>query len=293
MPRPAYRKPAHRIAGGAAWLLALTLPLLLLACQPQSSDDATAQAPPPQTTTAEVPLAKPCNLTVGWDPWEPYSYETVSGELAGMDVELMRAIAERADCTVRFKQGKWRDLLAALRVGQVDVLMAATALEERKDFAWFSDAYRNELFVQLVRVGEAEAMNGQSVADMIAAGKTVGLTDGYFYGDAVHALLADDANRERFLMAAVPELNYRRLVDGQVDVVVGDPYVATAILRRTGNANAVTRLEGEVISGPVSLMLSRSSVEQDTVTRINVALAAAKSAGELDAIMARYLGGDG
>ena len=89
-------------------------------------------------------------------------------------------------------------------------------------------------------------------------------------------------------MAAVPELNFRRLVDGEVDVVVGDPYVATAILRRTGNDSAITRLDGDVISGPVSLMYSRASVKPDTVERMDAALARAE--GELDAILARYLG---
>lgn len=289
MPTPANRKPSNWTTGGAAWLLVSLLSLFLIACQPQSQDaEPTAEAPPPQTAVAQAPSPKPCELTVGWDPWEPYSFETVSGELSGMDIELVNAVAAEAGCKLRFKEGKWRDLLAALRVGQVDVLMAATALEERREFAWFSQPYRNELFVKLVRADDADAAAGKTVADLVAAGKTVGLTDGYFYGDSVTGLLANDETRSAFLMAAVPELNFRRLVDGEVDVVVGDPYVATAILRRTGNDSAITRLDGDVISGPVSLMYSRASVKPDTVERMDAALARAE--GELDAILARYLG---
>lgn len=278
--------------GGALWLTALFGLALLAGCEQAAQPQASDNAPPAQAAEAApaAPAAKPCALTVGWDPWEPYSYETLNGELAGLDIELMRVIAKRADCTVRFKQGKWRDLLAALRIGQVDVLMAATPLPERREFAWFSKPYRSELFVQLVRSEDAEDMAGNTVAQMLEAGKTIGLTDGYFYGETVHDLLADDDNREQFLMAAVPELNFRRLVDGQVDVVVGDPFVAIAILRRTGNSTAVTRLEGDVVSGPVSLMLSRSSVSEADVERLDAALDAAKAAGEIDAILARYSG---
>lgn len=278
--------------GGALWLTALFGVALLTGCEQAAQPQAGEETPPAQTAEAAPPepAAKPCALTVGWDPWEPYSYETLNGELAGLDIELMRVIADRAACTVRFKQGKWRDLLAALRVGQVDVLMAATPLPERREFAWFSKPYRSELFVQLVRSEDAEGMADKSVAQMLEAGKTIGLTDGYFYGETVHDLLADDANRDQFLMAAVPELNFRRLVDGQVDVVVGDPFVAIAILRRTGNSTAVKRLDGDVLSGPVSLMLSRSSVSEDDVDRLDAALEAAKVAGDIDAILARYSG---
>ncbi|MBR9814001.1 amino acid ABC transporter substrate-binding protein [bacterium] len=274
-----------------AWIGPLLL--LLAACQPASQDNASGetQAETAAVAAAVAPEAAPCELNVGWDPWEPYSFETVGGELAGMDIELVRAIADEARCTLRFKQGKWRDLLAALRVGQVDVLMAATALDDRREYAYFSEPYRSELFVQLVRSSDAEAYAGKTVGELAKAGKTIGLTDGYFYGDQVHELLGDETMRDAFLMAAVPELNYRRLVDGEVDVVVGDPYVATAILRRTGNNSAVTRLDGDVISGPVSLMYSRDSVDAKTVERMDAAMA--RIAPKLEAIRARYLGGDG
>ena len=272
---------------GLIWLGPIVL--LMAGCQPAA--DTTANANPAAQaadTAAAAPKTKPCELTVGWDPWEPYSYKTVSGELAGMDIELATAIAGEAGCELRYKEGKWRDLLAALRVGQIDVLMAATPLEERREYARFSEPYRNELFVLLVRSDDAEDHAGKSVGELAVADKTIGLTDGYFYGEAVHELLADEYLNKAFLMAAVPELNYRRLVDGQVDVVVGDPYVATAILRRTGNDAAITRLDGDVISGPVSFMYSRASVDEDVVQRMNAAMA--RAAPDLEQIRARYLG---
>ena len=269
------------------------LVLLLSACGQQGSD-----TPPPAQTaepaaTAEAPSTKPCNLTVGWDPWEPYRYEAVDGEVAGMDVDLVRLIAKGADCTVRFKRGNWRDLLVALKAGQVDVLMAATATEERKAFARFSEPYRNEVFALMTRSENREAHTGRTVGALARAGLTIGVTDGYFYGDPIHDLMADPELESRFLLAAVPELNFRRLLDSQVDVVLGDPYVATAVLRRNGRTADVARLPDDVRAGPVSFMYSKFSVPTDEVARMDRALTAAKADGSIEAILARYLGDNG
>lgn len=272
--------------GFATWLA-----VLLAACGQQAAEE----SPPPQQAAPEAvaEAPKPCSLTVGWDPWEPYSYESVDGEVAGMDVDLIRLIAQGADCSLRFKRGNWRDLLVALKAGQIDVLMAATATEDRKEFANFSEPYRNEVFVLMARAVNRDDYAGRTVGALARDGLKIGVTDGYFYGDPIHDLMADPELEDQFLLAAVPELNYRRLLDSQVDVVLGDPYVATAVLRRNGRSADVARLPDDVRAGPVSFMYSKFSVPSDEVARMDRALTAAKADGSIDAILARYLGEDG
>ena len=42
-----------------------------------------------------------CELSLGWEPWEPYQYK--DGEtLTGLDVELVSAIFERANCKITY-----------------------------------------------------------------------------------------------------------------------------------------------------------------------------------------------
>ncbi len=264
------------------WMLpALAGISLLVGCQPASTESA---------ATSPEAASPDCLLTVGWDPWEPYSYESLEGRITGLDVDLVRQMSEAADCEVRFHKGNWVALLDELRAGQIDVLMAATPTTDRRSFAHFSEPYRDESFALFAPQDQAQMYQGASLESLLADGKRIGITDGYYYGDGVQALLSDPQFDAQIVAAPVPEANYRHLEEGTVDVVIGDPYVASAVLRRTGLGASIEQLRGHVHSGAVTFMFSRESVSEAQVAAMNAALDRLESAGHIAGTLDRYRG---
>ncbi len=74
----------RRISGCTLIVVCL---LVLSAC-----DNGAAPGQGKTLPIAETPPepAEDCTLVVGWDPWEPYQYQDLGGELRGLDVELIR-----------------------------------------------------------------------------------------------------------------------------------------------------------------------------------------------------------
>lgn len=263
-----------------SWLTPLILSLLLAACQRQPATDTQSAAAAPQ----------PCKLRVGWDPWEPYQYESADGSMQGLDVEIIRQIAVDAGCELDFIRGNWGELLGRLREGEIHVLMAATPTEERRAFAHFSPSYRSESFALYTRAADVGAFAPLGLAELIAQGRRIAVTDGYYYGEAATQLILGEQTGAAFVSAPLVELNYTRLVDGEVDALLDDPFVAAAVLRRKGLDQDIARHPLQIHSGEVSLMYSQAGVDEAVLKRLDRALMQRKTDGTLAQMIAKYQG---
>lgn len=257
--------------------------LLLAACGNQSAPESAAV-----DVGQQQPTPPSCELTLGWDPWEPYQYAAVDGSISGLDIELASLLAGDAGCELRYKRGEWGDLLSSLRSGDVDLLLAGTPLEERREYAWFSDPYRNETFAVFVRSEDREQLADMSIREIAEAGHRIGLTSGYFYSDEVNQMAYDGELANRFLAAPVVDLNYWRLLDGTVDAILADPIAMSAFKRRKGLEDRLAKHSVTIDSGQVSLMFSRASVDEDIVLRFNKALAERRQNGTIERLLNRY-----
>ncbi|MDT8410709.1 MAG: transporter substrate-binding domain-containing protein [Wenzhouxiangellaceae bacterium] len=265
---------------------------MLCGCQPNdepgaenAEKSAEAQQTPPETATVE----SECQLDVGWDPWEPYHYLAAGGQLQGLDIELIRLAAESAGCDLEFIQGSWHGLLRLLRAGELDVMMGATRIPGREEFAIFSEPYRSETFQLYALDSEAEKYRDQTLSQLMNDGFRLGVTAGYYYGDAVSDLLENPEFDDQIFEAAVGELNFTRLLDLQIDGFLEDAFVAAAIARRRLESDRVVALPREVSSGPVTFMFSRASVDPAIVERFDEALARLRESGRHQQLLDRYL----
>lgn len=260
--------------------------LLLAGCEAGDNGDPASAGS--QTSDADSPSPSTCQLTMGWDPWEPYHYRTPTGETAGLDVELISAAAEAADCELSFHQANFVDLLRMLQEGEVDILPGATPTEERETFARFSIPYRDESFQLWVRATEQERYAGSGLGDLLEDGRRIGLTEGFIYGEEAEALLARPEYENQLVSSRIGDLNLLRLIDHDIDAVIEDSFVATSIQRRLGLEEDVVALEEPLSSGSVNLMFSRESVDAETVERFNEGLQTLIEDGTRDRILSRY-----
>lgn len=100
--------------------------------------------------------------------FKPFVYTNESGELVGIDIDLIAAIAEDQGFQYEIQAIGWDASVAAVQAGQADILTGATVTDERKENGWiFSDAYYNASQTFVVAEGSGitsfEQLEGQNV----------------------------------------------------------------------------------------------------------------------------------
>jgi len=90
-----------------------------------------------------------------WPPFESVNEQTK--EIEGFDIDLMTAIAERADLEIEFVNVAWDPLLAGMAQCQYDAAISAmTITEERKEKFLFSDPYFEAGQIVTVRIDNTD-----------------------------------------------------------------------------------------------------------------------------------------
>ncbi|MEN1727419.1 MAG: transporter substrate-binding domain-containing protein [Pseudomonadota bacterium] len=275
-----------------AFMIAVIATLGLSGCNSGS------EAPPADTMASETPApapattpveAAPCELTMGWDPWEPYHFAAAGGEVQGLDIDVINALGERVDCEFEFIQGNWASLLRLLQAGELDVLSGASITPEREAYAWFGDTYREERFTLFVRSEDTSQYQDRDLAALLADGFRVGVTQGYLYPEPIQMLQADDNLADQFVEVAIGELNINALMDYRIDGFLEDPFVVASIQRRSRVAGDIEALGIDFGLYDVHLLFSKASVDEAKVNEINQALQAMIDDGSHAEILQRYL----
>jgi polar amino acid transport system substrate-binding protein len=262
--------------------LVIVVTALLFGCKPAEQSQLAVQP------TMPAPIEQVnCEFTLGMDAWEPYQYMTVGNRVAGLDVELVQAITADMGCDMNVVQGSWVELLTLLKDGKVDFVLGASKTEERGEFAYFSQPYRQEMFQLYVRKDQT-GLPQSSLRDFVEAGHKVGVVNEYYYGDEVAALYADDKLRNKFIGAIISELNMARLLDEEIDGLLEDSFVGASILRRKGLDKYITPHDISLGASDVFVMFSKASVSEAQVNAFNAGLDKLRENGGYKTIMDKY-----
>lgn len=148
-------------------------------------------------------------------PFEYISYSGVFASYEGIDMSIAKEIATRNDCMPAIENMEFDDLLAALKNGQVDAVIAGmTITEERLDEVDFSHPYYVATQVMLVK----EDSDIETASDM--ADKKICVMQGYT-GEKCVEKLGYSAEPCKKGTEAV-----NKLLNGDCDVVVIDSVTA-------------------------------------------------------------------
>lgn len=289
-----------RLVSKWQFIASFILALLINGCQ-QEPETASATNPsvtstdntPSETTSSDISeptLANDsgCVLSMGYDPWEPYHFDTADQTVRGIDVEIVQAMATDSGCTVRFVPGQWLSLLNSLKSGEIDILPGATAVEERESYAWFSIPYRSEQFE--LYVSPEDELPSTELTGLLNENFRIGLTDGYIYGEPLSSAQNNDSFSDQFIYAPIAAVNFTNLADSRINGFIEDPFVATAIIRRHGWHDRVRATGIMVSTQPTRLMFSKATVSEVQVRAFNTTLSLLKRDGRDEEIFKRYLG---
>lgn len=275
----------------AAALLAFTLTTAALTgCGGEASGTAADTTAAADTASAETSdggelekVKAAGKLVIGIEgTYPPFTYHNDDGSLAGLDVELGTALAEKLGVEVEFQEAAWDSLLIGIDSGRFDTVINSVSItDERAEKYDFSDPYYYEARRVVVRADDdsiqaPEDLNGKKIATNATnafipwyeeqGAEIVGIDTS---AEAIDLVLSGRAD---FLGTSVPVLN--AYLDEHPDAK--DKLKEAFVIPNSEDVIAIPVRKGET----------------EFLDAINAALAELRADGTLKAISEKYLGDD-
>ena len=211
----------------------------------------------------------------------PFEFTNSDGELVGIDMDLLRAIAKDQGFEVEIRQLGFDAAVQALQSNQVDAVMAGMSItDERKKTFDFSDPY----FTSGIQLGVLDSSDVQSLDDL--DGKTVAVKTG------TQGQTFAEENQEKYGFKVTPYQDTTDMVDavkaGQAVGYFEDfPVLAYGIQQGSG-----FRLVGEPELGGEYGFAVNKGQHPELVEMFNKGFANLKASGDYDKIVDTYLSGE-
>lgn len=239
------------------------------------------EAPAPAAPAAPTPPAVK-TYTVGTDAaYAPFESQNEKGEIVGFDIDVVRAIAEKAGIQVNFVNTPWEGIFNALAQGDRDLLVSAiTITDERRQTMDFSDPYFDA--AQLIAVPAASAVTRFEELEPLKVGVQTGTTG----DEAVTKLLGKNSTAiKRF--ESTP-LALQELMSGGVDAVVADNGVVEHYIANNPGGRFKTVSDPTFAPEQYGIAVRKGNAE--LLEAINRGLAAIKADGSYEQIRQRWFG---
>ncbi|WP_142781661.1 transporter substrate-binding domain-containing protein [Agrobacterium sp. T29] len=238
----------------------------------------------------------------------PWNAVDPSGNVIGFDVDVGRALCERAELKCQFVTQAWDGIIPALTIGKYDAIMAGMSItEKRRDVIEFSAPYAltSNYFVFAKSNGlpkmdvtaavdlSSEQPKGLSLIEVLKTnlkGKTIGVQGStnaevflrQYFGEQVQVRIYDKQD----------SLNLD-LVAGRIDGGLADYSVWKAFLESNEGAKATLygpRISGGVFGPGVGIGLRKQ--EKELADRFNLAIETMKTDGTLRGLSLKWFGAD-
>ncbi|HEY0821733.1 MAG TPA: basic amino acid ABC transporter substrate-binding protein [Rhizobacter sp.] len=254
--------------------------LLLSACGKKAETPPAASAP---VAAASAPAPAPAKVyVVGTDAaYAPFESENQQKEIVGFDIDVVKAVAQKAGIEVKFVNTPWEGIFNTLAQGDRDLLVSAITInDERKQTMDFSDPYFDAH--QLIAVKANSKVAKFDDIKKLKVGVQTGTT-----GDEVVTKLQgkNSTNIKRF--ESTP-LALKELEAGGVDAVVADNGVVINYV--ANNADAKFKTVSDKAFQPEQYGIAIKKGNTDLLGKINKGLADIKADGTYDKIYAQYFG---
>jgi ABC-type amino acid transport substrate-binding protein len=214
-------------------------------------------------------------LVVGTALTAPFEYrDPQSGELMGMDVEIVKAIAKQIGVPVVWKEMAFGDLIPTLEEGKLDMVIAGMYITDaRKELVDMSVGYAD---TGLVIVTQA-ANNSITTTDDLS-GKIVCVKTGSTGAKLVQNL-SDGGAQIKVQEYADTVVSLEDLSNGFCDAVFNDKINSLEYIK----THPDLKVASEVLA-PAQVGISTKKGDAELMTLINNTLATMQTNGELDAL---------
>ncbi len=229
----------------------------------------------------EEAAAEKKELIVGTEAgYAPFEYIGDNGEVVGVDVDIMNAIAEKLGRKLVIKNMSFDGALAAVESGKVDIVAAAvTVTEERKEKMDFSESYVESAEVVVVASANP-AVDSTDPKGM--EGKVIGVQQ----GTTADLWASDEAN---VMPSEVKRYNQiaqgaEDLKNGKIDIIIMDQLPAEELIKSSDGVFSI--VEGDpVLVEKTALALPKGS---DLLKSVNEVIVELKEEGKIQEFINKH-----
>jgi len=172
------------------------------------------------------------SLTIVSTPNEPYYiFNEKTGDIEGIDVDLLKTIYKDVDVTLDFKIATWDDALEMLEKGIVDMIPNIAKTTERERLMSFSKCYRDKCVYAFYTLEGLELLSYDNLI-----GKRIGIMEGYEYYPAFDKdkkIYKDESVNEQIL--------FKKLLKGQVDGIIIEENIGDYYLNHIIETNEIMK----------------------------------------------------
>ncbi|HEL2384186.1 TPA: ABC transporter substrate-binding protein/permease [Streptococcus suis] len=229
------------------------------------------------SATAKATPVKASYTIVADSSFAPFEYQDENGNYVGIDMELIKAIAEQQGFTITIQNPGFDAALNAVQAGQADAVIAGMSITDaRKEIFDFSDAYYSSNILLAVKNGS----DITSYEDL--KGKTVGAKN----GTASYTFLESNKDKYGYTLKAFDEASgmYDSLNSGSIDALMDDEAVLLYAIQQ--GRDFATPIPGEK-SGEYGFAVKKGT-NPELIEMFNNGLAALVESGEYDEILNKY-----
>jgi arginine/ornithine transport system substrate-binding protein len=147
--------------------------------------------------------------------YPPFSYVTPSGELAGFDIDIAKALVKAMGAEVELVAQDWDGIIPALLARKYDAIIASMSItEERKKKVAFTNKYYNTPAKFVCKKGAIQTFSREAIK-----GKNVGVQRATIHDRYLTDNYGSDVNIKRY---GTQDEAYLDLVAGRVDMLLAD-----------------------------------------------------------------------
>ncbi|WP_281718991.1 basic amino acid ABC transporter substrate-binding protein [Pandoraea apista] len=213
--------------------------------------------------------------------YAPFEFETDTRQIAGFDIDVMKAVADKAGISIRFINTPFEGIFNSLVQGDRDILISAiTITDERRKQMDFSTPYFEAS--QLIAVPINSTVQKFDDLKTMKVGVQTATT-----GDEVVQKLMGKNNPSVKRFEGTP-LAMKELEAGGVDAVVADNGVVVNFIANNPDAKLRTVADSSFPKEYYGIAVRKGDTE--LLAKINKGIDAIKSDGTYDAIYERYFG---
>jgi len=239
-------------------------------------------AAPAASAVASAPAPAAKVYVVGTDAaYAPFESQNEKAEIVGFDIDVVKAVAQKAGIEVKFVNTPWEGIFNTLQQGDRDLLVSAiTITDERKQSMDFTDSYFDAQ--QLIAVKGSSKVSKFDDLKKLKVGVQTGTT-----GDEVVTKLQGKNSTSIKRFESTP-LALKELEAGGLDAVVADNgVVENYVMNNTGSKFKTVKDAG---FAPEQYGLAVRKGNAELVQKLNKGLADIKADGTYDQIYTKYFG---
>ncbi|WP_010095371.1 basic amino acid ABC transporter substrate-binding protein [Ornithinibacillus scapharcae] len=212
--------------------------------------------------------------------YAPMEYLDDEGNIVGLDIDIVKAIAEAVDIEVEFKNYGWEPLFSAVENEEVDFAVSSiTITDERKESFDFSEPYfvANQLILVPAdsQIETFEDLKGKKVAVQIN-------TTGHEVVKGLLGKTSSDIVAPESMPLAITEM-----LNGNADAAVGDNTVVLEYVKNNPNVEVKTIEDDSFEKENYGLMVKKGN--EEVVELLNEGIQEIKDSGKLQEIIDSYL----